>query len=167
MEVKLLFLVHSLSRRIVTPETLLVHSLPLCQSCQHHCRGQLHLCVCLWVLYTVSALTTTCQRAMHLRQPHTEPVVMLFYGSWELLTNTQGKWGGVCEWVSKGAARQMIGKEWGEREDKRKTWRCSLPYRVTLSTCSHTGEGGRMPFCRQMDTDTQTNVHKHTYAYVC
>lgn len=37
---------------------------------------------------SLSGLTASGRRAVRLRQPDTEPVVVLFYGSRELLTNT-------------------------------------------------------------------------------
>lgn len=57
----------------------------------HFCGELLHLCE----MCTQSKLTTTYRRAVRLRQSHIQPVVVLFYRSWELLTNTQGKLGRV------------------------------------------------------------------------
>ena len=39
------------------------------------------VCVCVCVMYTVSQLTTAGWRPVPLRQPHTDPVVVFFYGS--------------------------------------------------------------------------------------
>lgn len=132
-----------------------VRSLSLCLF------GGISVCVCLWVMYTVSELTTSCRRAVCLRQPHTESVVMLFYGSWELLTNSQSKGGGLC--VCKGAAGLggMTRKEWGEREDKGKRT-CLTSHLAPLSdsvnvTWPQSHGGGALS-----QTDRHTHTHRHT-----
>lgn len=115
-------------------------------------------------MYTVSELTTSCRRAVCLRQPHTESVVMLFYGSWELLTNSQGKGGGLC--VCKGAAGLggTTGKERGEREDKGKRT-CLTSHLAPLSdfvnvTWPQSHGGGALS---QTDRHTLTHTHRQIY----
>lgn len=81
---------------------------------QHFCCKLPHLCFSANDVCTIRA-----DHYLRLRQPHTEPVVMLFYGSTDLLTNTWemrdwGRRGGsMCKW---GKSCEMRGKS--ERSGK-------------------------------------------------
>lgn len=131
------------------------------------------ICVCLLVMCSLSGLTTTGRRAMCLRQPHTEPVVVLFFGSRELLTNTRE----ISEAVGRVKVGQFPKKAKGEKttragrhKGKRLVWCHSLPYGVTLSTwhdLSHFSEVERMPFCWQIDSHTLTQRHTNKLVHIC
>lgn len=170
MKVKVLFLVHSSACRIVILETLLVHSLSLCQSCTVSVVSYyicVCVCVCEWcILYQSWPLLAG---APCVCVSHTLSLLSCYSTEAESCWQTlRGKGEGcvcdvcVCVRGQRGRERRRGNSERsGKTKGRRLVWRRSLPYRVTLSTwCDLSHMGGWEDALLQ--TDGHTHTHRHT-----